>query len=416
MQTIKLPATFRAFTSKNYRYYYVGQLISMMGNWMQDVAMAWLAYRLTNSPLLLGLVTVISNLPIMLISPLAGTIVDSYNKKKILFFCQWIVMSIVFLLGILTHLNLINIYLIYILAFLIGCVISLEMPTRQAFLMEIIDDKKNVSNAVALNSSIVHLSRIIGPAIAGVIIAHFGEAPCFFFNAFSFLGVVIALYFINPNSTVITKNSQTTAQKFKEGLRYAWEKRPIKYLLLFTATLSAFGMFYPVLMPVFVKNVLLTDSKSLGILMSSAGVGSIIGALTLATNKNLKALTKNMFFSSIIFGVVIIALAFTQTIVTASICLIFSGALLTFSLGSANSLVQLIVEDQKRGRVMALYTTSFKGIAPIGAFLAGSIASYADVKRAFLFSGIVTIFIAFFYLKKDVTKILNQELKNNTFK
>lgn len=392
--------TFRSLAYPNYRYFFVGQGISLIGTWMREIAVGWMVYRLTDSAFLLGAVGFCSNIPVLLLAPVAGTLADRVDKKKLVIVNQFLAFILALILGLMTYFSYFNIIAILTVVTLLGVIVAVDMPARQAFLMEIIEKPADIPNAVALNSSLVHTARLIGPSIGGVLIAAWGESVCFLLNAFSFFFVFVMLFFIKPKKVLRANPEQSFIENFKEGIHYSWNHHFIRNTLIFVAAISILGMVHPVLLPIYARDVLHGDSKVLGMLMASGGIGSLVGALFLASKKNMEGLVKRTSLMVMVFGIAFICLAFSRHLYLSCFILMISGASFTFALSSSNSLVQLSSDENKRGRVMGIYTQCFKGMTPFGNALAGAFAGFFGVAIAFVISGVLSLWAGFFFYKR----------------
>ena len=307
--------TVRALRYRNYRLFFTGQGISLIGTWMERIALGWLVYKLTDSAFLLGLVSFLSQIPTFLLATVAGVMADRYNKHKIVIITQTFAMIQAFVLAILTLTHVINIWHIMILSVILGLINAFDMPTRQSFVVELVDDKNDLSNAIALNSSMFNAARLIGPTIAGLLISVVGEGLCFLINAISYIAVITALLMMKINPSVIAAKKEKVLRGFKEGIKYAYNFKPIKALLLFIALVSLAGMPYTVLMPVFAKDILHGNANTLGYLLGAVGIGALCGAFYLASRKTVLGLGKWIATAATIFGIALIFFSFSQNLI-----------------------------------------------------------------------------------------------------
>jgi len=383
---------FRALRFRNYRLFFGGQLISLIGTWMQQIALTWLVYRLTNSAFLLGLVGFAGQLPMFLLGPLAGVIADRFNKQRIVIITQTLSMIQAGILAVLTLTGTIAVWHIMVLSVFLGLINAFDMPTRQSFLLEMIENKDELGNAIALNSSMFNGARLVGPAIAGLVIAAIGEGLCFFLNAVSYIAVIIALLAMKlPPRHHHQKKSRGMMVEFKEGFRYVIGFSTIRNILLLIALVSLAGMPYTVLMPIFAKDILQGGAHTLGFLMGAVGVGALSGALILASRKNIIGLSRWIPFSATVFGAGIIGFSFSRALPLSLVLLFIAGLGMMVQIASSNTIMQTIADDDKRGRVMSFYTMSFVGMTPFGSLLAGSLASSIGAPSTVFISGIVCI-------------------------
>lgn len=386
-----LRAILRSFSNRNYRLFFSGQLVSLSGTWIQIVAMSWLVYRLTDSAFMLGLVTFLSQVPSFFFAPFADVYIDRWNKHKTLIFTQTISMLQAFALAALTLTGSIKIWHIMLLSIVLGLTNAFDMPVRQAFVIEMIEDRKDLGNAIALNSSLVNITRLIGPAAAGIIIAKFGEGICFLVNGVTYIAVIIALLFMKIKIIKLTTVRRHVFAELKDGFKYSFGFPPIRDMLILLAVLSFAIMQYTVLMPVFAKDILNGGSDTLGFLMASTGVGALIGGIYLASRKSVLGLGKIMAMSAFLFGVMIIIFAFSKNFILSLIILLFAGIGFIALIAASNTIVQTITDDDKRGRVMSFYTMAFMGMAPFGGLSAGAMADRIGGPLTIMISGIVSL-------------------------
>jgi MFS family permease len=383
--------TFRALQSRNYRLFYLGQFISLIGTWMQQIAVSWLVYRMTNSVFLLGLVGFISQIPTFIISPFAGIWSDRFNKYHILICTQSLSMIQALTLAILVLSGIITVWQIIFLSLLLGCINAFDVPARQSFVIEMIDDRKDLGNAIALNSAMFNASRFLGPFIAGILIAAVGEGICFLINGLSYIAVIIALLAMNivKIKTVIKKTG--FIEEFKEGFVYVFGDPKMRSILLLMALTSIMGMPFIVLMPAFAKDILQGGPHTLGFLMSSLGAGALLGAFYLASRQSIKGLRNNIPLAVIVFGLGLIGLAFSNFLSIALLLTLTAGFGMMVQVASSNTWLQANVDDDKRGRTMSFYAVSFLGMAPFGSLLAGSMAGAIGVSPTLFIGGLCCI-------------------------
>jgi MFS family permease len=370
----RLSLLLRSLRHRNYRLFYIGQGISLIGTWMQQIAMIWLVYRITGSAFTLGVVAFSVQLPIFIISPFAGVLADRWNRRRLLVAEQSIAMVQAFILAFLTLTNVIAVWHIIALGILLGVVNSFDMPVRQAFMIEMIDNREDLANAIALNSSLVNAARLIGPSIAGIIVAAFGEGICFLLNGFSFIAVILALLKMQVMERAVPSEEHHVIKKLYEGFLYVSRFRPIRSILLLLALISFMGV-QPVLMPVYAKEILHGGPHTFGFLMAAMGLGALTGAVYLAARKSVRGLAKKIAIAAGIFGTGLLALSIIEVFWLAEICIYLTGLGMMIQMASSNTILQTISDDDKRGRVMSFYVMAFMGMAPFGSFLAGSLVS-----------------------------------------
>ncbi|HTY13917.1 MAG TPA: MFS transporter [Candidatus Omnitrophota bacterium] len=373
---------FRALAHRNYRLFFIGQGLSLIGTWMQNIALSWLVYRITNSVMLLGVVGFLGQIMIFLFGPFAGAIADRFDRRRIVIATQTLAMLQAFVLAVLVYTDTIAVWQIMVLSLFLGFILSFDAPTRQSFVVEMIDNKKDLSNAIALNSSIFNGARLIGPAVAGVMIASLGEGLCFLINGISYLCVIVSLLMMR----IKPRHERPTAKKIfneiREGFAYAYRFAPIRYIILLLGMISLLGMPYTVLMPVFARDVLHGGPQTLGFLMGAAGIGALGGALYMASRRNVVGLGGLIAFSSSVFSLGLLALAFSRAEWLALLVMAVIGFGMIMHMASSNTLLQTIVEEDKRGRVMSLYTMAFLGMTPFGSLIAGGIADRFGIRAA----------------------------------
>jgi MFS family permease len=372
----KISDMFRALSNRNYRLFFVGQGISLIGTWMQQIALSWLIYRLTDSVFLLGAVTFSSQVPTFLLGPFAGLVADRFNKQKVLLVTQFLSMAQASTLAALVLTDSIQIWHILSLSAVLGIINSFDIATRQAFVVQMVNKREDVSNAIALNSSLFNMARLVGPSIAGLVIAAVGEGMCFLLNAVSYIAVLASILMMRLEPFERVVQDRKIMQSLKDGFNYAFGFPPIRSLILIVALISLFGMPFSVMMPVFARDVLQGGAQTLGYLMGASGTGALIGALFLAQRKSVVGLGKVIVYTMLIFATGLVAFSFSEILLLSLICMLVSGFGMIVTMASCNTLLQTIVEDDKRGRVMSMYTMAFMGMAPFGSMMAGTVAEY----------------------------------------
>lgn len=380
---------FSSLKVKYFRIYWLGMFVSLIGTWIQTVAQSWLVFQLTNSAFLLGVVGFLGSIPIFVLSLFGGVLADRVNKRNILIFTQAAFMLLAFLLAILTQFKFITPLQIMSIALLNGIIMAFDAPARQSIVVELVG-KKHLFNAIALNSVSFNSSRIIGPAIAGVLVSVIGMSGCFYLNGFSFLAVIIALFFIKFDPKVIQKNN-SALKDLKEGLSFISHNSLILALVSMVAAMSFFGISYVILMPVFVNNVLHSGVKGLGVLMSSAGFGALIGALILARLGDFKYKGRLLITSAFLFSLSLIIFSLSKSYALSIISLMFVGCTSVIPIALVNTLLQINVPDEFRGRVMSLFMITFAGVVPFGNLISGSLAQSFGVSAALTFCGLICL-------------------------
>lgn len=389
-----------SFESRNYRWYFAGQSFSLIGTWMQNIAMSWLVYRLTGSVFLLGVVGFANQIPSFFFSPFAGVITDKYNRKKIMIWAQTLFMLQAALLGILTLTGVIEVWHIITLSVAFGFITVFDTPARQSMVVDLVKDRKNMGNAIALNSAMFNGARLIGPGIAGVVIAYTGEGICFLINATSFLLIIIALFQISIKHTPKEKSGSELWTDLKDGYKYTFGKPSIRLLIFVLSAVSLMGLPFFVLLPAYAREILGGDSKTLGFLMSSAGVGALSAALFLASRSGVKGLISIISLTLFVFGTGIVGLALIKSNIMAYAFMLFCGFGMVASIAGINTLIQFSVSDEMRGRVLSFYAIALMGMNPVGSFLAGSAASSIGLKFTLLISGITCVATGIYFSSK----------------
>lgn len=395
--TSRVKLIFRTLRHRNYRLFFSGQVISLIGTWMQQLAVTWLVYRMTDSVFLLGVVGFSSQLPSFVFSPFAGVLADRLNRHHIVIATQIFAMIQASILAVLTLTGSIEVWHIIVLSTMLGFINAVDIPARQSFLLDMITNKEDLGNAIALNSSMFNGARLVGPSIAGLLIAVAGEGICFLINAVSFIPVLAGLYAMNIPPRERHKQTQSVLQGFKEGVQYAFGFAPIRYILFLLALVSIVGLPYSVLMPVVAKDVLQGGPHTLGFLMGSIGVGALAGALYLASRKSVVGLSKWIGRAAAIFGIGLIAFSFSKILLLSMALLFVAGFGMMVQMASSNTILQTIVDDDKRRRIMSLYTMAFLGMAPFGSLLVGSLASKIGAPATIMICGIVCLCAALLF-------------------
>jgi MFS family permease len=375
MAQSRLKTSLRAFRHRNFRLFFAGQLTSLVGTWMQTVAQSWLVYRLTGSATLLGIVGFSSQFPVLILAPIAGAVADRYPRRRSMIAIQIAAMLLAFPLAWLTLSNRIQVWHIIVLAILLGIVTAFDIPVRQSFVAEMVG-RDDLINAIALNSSMMNGARIIGPAIAGVVVAAVGEGWCFLLNGLSYLAVIIGLQFITSGNQAPHEDQGSHLEAILEGFRFVLHTRPVRTLLMLIGVVSLMGMPYSVLMPIFADHILNGGAKGLGILMGFSGIGALLGAVTLAGRQGVRGLGTWVMFACAGFGTSLILFSLSRTFWLSTFLLVPVGFCMMVQLASSNTLVQSMVPDRLRGRVMAVYSMMFLGMAPFGALFAGLLANH----------------------------------------
>ncbi len=377
----------RALRSRNYRLFFTGQSISLIGTWMTRVATAWLVYRLTGSALLLGVVSFCGQIPAFFLAPPAGVWVDRWNRHRVLIVTQALSMAQSLALAALALTGTIRVWHIVALALLQGMINAFDMPARQAFVVQMVERREELGNAIALNSSMVNAARLAGPAIAGIVIAAVGEGWCFLADGLSYLAVIASLIAMRVAEQPSRPPGRRAWQEFAEGWHYVRTSRPIRSLLLMLGLVSLLGMPYAVLMPVFASRILHGGPNTLGFLMSASGVGALAGAFLLAMRKSVLGLGRRIVLAAAMLGAALIGFALSRSLWLSLVLLPFAGFGMMQQMASTNTILQTIVDDDKRGRVMAYYAMAFQGMAPFGSLWAGALTARIGAPPTLVIAG-----------------------------
>ncbi len=399
----------RALRHRNFRLFVEGQSISLIGTWMTRVATSWLVYRLTGSALLLGIVGFAGQIPTFLLAPFAGVLVDRLNRQKLLIWTQ--ALAAVQSLGLawLTIAGKVTIYEIIGLAVFQGFINAFDMPTRQSFLIQMVEDRQDLGNAIALNSSMVNLARLIGPALAGIIIGAIGEGYCFLIDGVSYLAVIGSLLMMRVTLAQTPRATTSMLQQLAEGWNYVKHFSPIRTILLLFAVISLTGMPYLVLMPIFASKVLHGGPHTLGWLMGASGIGALFAAGRLALKKSVRGLTSGIQFAAFVFGAGLILFGLSRNLWISLALMFVTGYGMMQGLAGSNTIIQTLVPEKMRGRVMSYYTVAFVGMAPFGSLLAGGLAHWFGAPRAVMITGACCVVAAVWYTTQ--LKAIRQVMK-----
>jgi MFS family permease len=397
---LRLKQATRSLRHRNYRLFFTGQSISLVGTWMQQIAMSWLVYRLTSSEWMLGLVSFVGNIPIIIIAPFAGALADRWNRHRMIVIIQILALLQALVLAFLVITEAIVVWQILVLSIALGIINAFDMPVRQAYVVEMIDDRADLSNAIALNSSMFNMARLVGPAAAGLLIAAVGEGYCFLINALSYVAVIAALLAMKFAPATMATDHPPIMKGLADGFRYSFGFMPIRSILLLLILVSIIGMPYTVLMPAIAKDVLHGDSRTLGLLVSCSGVGALIGAIVLAIRKSVKGLEVSIPIMACVFGIGLIGLSLSRSMPVSMFCMGLAGFGMISQMASSNTVLQSIVDEDKRGRMMGLYTMSIRGVAPIGSMLGGAAATIIGTPHTILISGLICILGGLLFWRK----------------
>jgi MFS family permease len=380
----------RALRHRNFQLFFSGQLISLIGTWMDNIAEAWLVYRLTGSSLLLGTVAFAGQIPVFLLAPIGGMVADRWNRQRVVIATQACSMVLAGILAVLTLTGRVKVWEVVVLAALMGAVNAFDIPARQAFLVDMVG-REDLMNAIALNSSMFNGARVIGPSIAGILVASIGEGWCFTANSISYIAVIIGLLLMRVNRAPVEVRRVSPFEHIVEGFRFVWNTGPIRALLLLLGFVSLVAMPYSVLMPIFAAKILHGNARTLGVLMGATGVGALGGALTLASRSGVKGLGRWVAVACASFGTSLILFSLSRWYVLSVALLVPVGFAMMVQMASSNTLIQAMVPDRLRGRAMAVYSMMFMGMAPMGALLSGWSADHIGAQWTLAIGGVGAI-------------------------
>jgi MFS family permease len=400
----------RALRHRNFRLFFSGQSVSLIGTWMTRVATSWLVYRLTGSALLLGLVGFVGQIPTFLLAPFAGVWVDRLDRRNVLLWTQALAAVQSLLLAALTLSKRITIHEILILSAFQGLINAFDMPGRQAFMVQMVEQRQDLGNAIAINSSMVNMARLVGPSLAGLVIAGFGEGYCFLIDGLSYFAVIASLALMQVKPLPGRGGPVSSmATQLKEGWLYVSRFAPVRTILLLFALVSLMGIPYVVLMPIFAAQVLHGGPHTLGLLMAASGVGALISALSLAVRKTVLGLGRMIPIAAISFGAGLILFGLSRVLWLSLFMMLFTGFGMMQGMAASNTIIQTVVPEDRRGRVMSYYTMAFVGMAPFGSLLAGGLAHKLGAPHTVIITGTVVILGGLWFATR--LKALREEIR-----
>ncbi len=381
------PPVLRALAYRNFRLFFFGQGISLIGTWMQQVAIAWVVFQMTGSATLLGLVGFAGQIPGLLIAPIAGVLVDRWNRHRLLLVTQTLAMFQAFALAALAETELLAVWHLVVLSLFLGVVNAFDMTTRQAFLNEMVDRRQDLANAIALNSSLVNATRLLGPALAGVVLSVTSAGICFLSNGLSYLAVLAALLAMRVPQRERHTHRVGLLQGLQEGFRYVIGFAPIRSILILLALVSLLGMSYTVLLPVFADRIFHGGAGTLGALTASSGLGALGAAVMLAARRSVLGLGRWIMMAPALFGLGLIGFSLAPNVWVAAPLLMVVGFAMMMQMAASNTVLQTIVPEDRRGRVMSYYTMAFLGMAPLGSLLGGMLADAVGAQNVVRLAG-----------------------------
>jgi MFS family permease len=388
----------RALSNSNYRYYFGGQILSIIGNWMQQIALAWLVYRLTDSTFMLGVVTFAGAIPNLFLAPVGGVLSDRYPRRKLLMITTVLSAVQASLLAFLTFEGLLTPIGIVGMALLLGTINGIDQPIRQAFVPELVERREDIANAVALTSFTIHSSRFIGPMIGGLVVAQFGEAICFALNAVSYGGTLLALSAMTTR--VVTPVRHSVADALRQGIAYVRDHQAIRLLLGIVATMALFSGSYQTLLPYFARNVYHGDVRAFGFMTAAGGLGACLGTVFLAARRDVEGMERRIVICAIIVSAALAIFAVTRTFPIAIGAMVVMGFCSINTVAASNALIQSLVENHMRGRVMAIFSMAFFGLSPVGNLLVGSVANLIGVQATLLCCAALVMIMALLALRR----------------
>lgn len=397
---IKAQVVFRSLHHRNYRLFFGGQSISLIGTWMQRIALPWLVYQMTGSEVLLGVVGFASQIPSFLLAPVAGVLIDRWSRYRVLVVTQIISMVQAGVLAWLSLTGGLEIWHIIVLSLALGCINAFDMPARHSFVIDMVEDKEAIGNAIALNSMMFNGARLIGPSVAGIVLATTGEGVCFLINALSYIFIIASLLVMHVPAKEDKKKETQIFRELKEGLDYTFGFAPIKHILLLLGLVSLMGAAYQVLMPVYAKEILHGDSHTFGFLMGAAGAGALLGALYLASRESVLKLGRLIPLSTGVLSVGLIALSLSSSFPVSMLLMFFTGAGMMAQAAASNTIIQTLTDDDKRGRVMSFYTMALMGTTPFGSLLAGWMAKIIGTPWTMCIGGTICLAGALVFYRK----------------
>jgi MFS family permease len=399
-QTKRKRSLLPALKSRNYRLFFAGQGISLIGSWMTQIATVWLVYDLTKSPLMLGLVGFSSQIPSFFLAPIGGVFVDRFSRHRTLIGTQILAMIQSLALAALALTGVIQVWHIIALSLFQGLINAVDAPARQAFAVELVEHPDDLANAIAINSTMFNGARLIGPAIGGILIAAVGAAYCFLIDGLSYIAVISALLAMEIKPRIITVSKANPLQRIKEGFDYAFGFPPIRAILLLSALISFFGMQYTVLVPIFAEEILGGDAQTLGFLMAASGVGALTSGIYLATRQTVVGLGRLISIAPSVLGMGLLAFSLSRFLPLSLMAMALVGVGTIIQIAGSNTVLQTIIEEDKRGRVMSLYTMSFLGMIPFGNLLGGALARQIGAPNTLTVDGIICILGAIYFARQ----------------
>ena len=394
----RIASAFRSLKYRNFRLFFPGLVTSQVGIWIQNVAISWVVYEITNSPFMMGLIMFFNTIPLFLVTPFAGVIIDKFNRHKLLMMIQLLFALQSFLIAVFALSGHLRIWNIVLLGVFLNIIAAIDTPLRQSTYIRLVDDKRDLSNAISLNSTCFNVARLIGPALAGVLLSLVGAGGCFLINFFCIFPSVILVAMMRFEDKKSDKiKNETILEGLKEGWEYAFSSEQILTLLAFIGLFAFIALSYPMLMPIYTKDVLHGDSRVLGYVMSSAGIGALCSSIFLAAKTTLRGLKYILCVGAFLLSAAFICLGFTNNLVPACVFMFCVGFGMTSAMTPENTLLQSIVDDDKRGRIMSIHTICFTGVTSLSSFVIGSVTQVIGVSRSMILFGSILFAAGIFF-------------------
>lgn len=397
----RVASAFRSLKYRNFRLFFPGLVTSQVGIWIQNVAISWVVYEITNSPFMMGLIMFFNTIPLFLVTPFAGVIIDKFNRHKLLMMIQVLFALQSFLIAVFALSGHLRIWNIVLLGVFLNIIAAIDTPLRQSTYIRLVDDKRDLSNAISLNSTCFNVARLIGPALAGVLLSLVGAGGCFLINFFCIFPSVILVAMMRFEDKKSDKiKNETILEGLKEGWEYAFSSEQILTLLAFIGLFAFIALSYPMLMPIYTKDVLHGDSRVLGYVMSSAGIGALCSSIFLAAKTTLRGLKYILCVGAFLLSAAFICLGFTNNLVPACVFMFCVGFGMTSAMTPENTLLQSIVDDDKRGRIMSIHTICFTGVTSLSSFVIGSVTQVIGISRSMILFGSILFAAGIFFTVK----------------
>jgi MFS family permease len=399
-----------AWKNRNLQLYFSGQFVSLIGSWMQQMALSWLVYKMTGSTLMLGMIVFASQIPSLFVTPFAGVLADRANRHRLILITQSLAMVQATLLAALVWSGQAQLWQLVVLSGLLGVITAFDLPTRQSFQVDLLDNNEQLASAIGINSFINTITRLIGPFVAGLLVALAGEAVCFLVNALSYIAVIVALLFVKPRPAPARTSKKGTISSLKEGFAYTCGSAPIRQLISFLALFAICAMPFTVLMPAFAKDIFHGDAMTLGFLTGATGAGSVAGALSMTSRKGTQGLSKWVIIGTLLCGIGLVGFGLSTYLPLSLLAVALAGFGSMITMAGSNTLIQTIVEEDKRGRVMSFVLLAFLGLSPFGSIVAGFLANSIGAGITVAMTGILTLAMTLIFASRIMSIHVNTTL------